>query len=227
MTDFASRCRFLNGGVASANAAYATVQLGWDPMGKLGEAWLRDARDVLAKEGEALGVRAVIAGEPCDGWDAIHAVYGTLPMLAGLISGFVLLLVGVAFRSVLLPLRTAATITVTLIVVYGMAVLVYQDGIFDWAFVDGLHQGAGQEWLVPVLSFPILVGISLDYDVFLLSSVFELRAAGHTTDEAVRMGVYSTGSVITTAGVIMAIAFSGLMFSTMPVPPARAELAIS
>ena len=162
-------------------------------------------------------MHASLSGQGADGWDGIHAVYATLPMLAGLIISFVLLLVGVAFRSVLLPLRTTVTIAFTLIVVYGLAVLVYQDGALNSQPVPGMKAAAGkaQDWVVPVLSFPMLVGISLDYDIFLLSSIAELRAAGHDTLSAIRHGVVRTGSIITTAGVIMAIAFSGLMFSSV------------
>lgn len=68
-----------------------------------------------------------------------------------------------------------------------------------------------------MVSFPILVGISLDYDIFLVARIAELRHhGGMSTRDAIRAGVESTGKIISVAGLIMAIAFSGLLFSTLP-----------
>jgi len=63
------------------------------------------------------------------------------------------------------------------------------------------------------MSFSILVGLGLDYDVFLFSRVYEYRLAGFNNRASILKGVYKTGSVITGAGLIMAIAFAGLLLS--------------
>ena len=64
------------------------------------------------------------------------------------------------------------------------------------------------------MSFSVIVGVGLDYDIFLLTRVLEYRHAGLGEAEAVVAGLSQTGHIITAAGVIMAIAFSGLLLST-------------
>jgi len=63
------------------------------------------------------------------------------------------------------------------------------------------------------MSFSILVGLGLDYDIFLFSRVVEYRKAGFSDRASITKGVYKTGRIITAAGVIMSIAFGGLLFS--------------
>jgi len=114
------------------------------------------------------------------------------------------------------PVRLFITIALPLTVVYGFAVLVYQKGLLDvmhWSAIGNTH---GLYWLTPVMTVTILIGLALDYDVFLFARVHEYRLQGLPTRESIVRGVYSTGSIITAAGVIMAIAFSGLLFSEMP-----------
>jgi len=100
--------------------------------------------------------------------------------------------------------------------VYGLTVLVYQDGLLEWTHVPGLT-GAfkSQQWFIPAISFSVVCGICLDYDIFLLSKATELREQGLTALEATREALCCTGGIITAAGAIMAIAFLGLMFASM------------
>jgi len=63
--------------------------------------------------------------------------------------------------------------------------------------------------------FPILVGLSLDYRVFFLNIMIEMKEKGYSNSEAVAIGLHRTGTVIMTAGFIMVIAFGGLVFSTV------------
>jgi uncharacterized membrane protein YdfJ with MMPL/SSD domain len=87
--------------------------------------------------------------------------------------------------------------------VYGLGVLVFEQGLLFWKKVEALY------WLAPVMSFSILVGLGLDYDVFLFSRVVEYRRMGYTDRASILKGVYKTGGIITAAGIIMAIAFTG------------------
>jgi RND superfamily putative drug exporter len=96
------------------------------------------------------------------------------------------------------------------------SVWVFQGGNFEWAS-SNLKSIHSLYWLVPVMSFSILVGLGLDYDIFLVSRIYEYRLLGFTSDSAVVKGIYRTGSIITGAGVIMAIAFAGLMLSSVSV----------
>jgi RND superfamily putative drug exporter len=72
-------------------------------------------------------------------------------------------------------------------------------------------------WLVPIMTFSIIVGVALDYDVFLISRILEYRLEGYEHKTSIACGLHATGGIITAAGVIMAFAFGSLMFSSNPV----------
>ena len=101
--------------------------------------------------------------------------------------------------------------------VFGLSVLVYQNGILKWSNFAPLSptpngkDEPGMCWLIPVMAFSIMVGLSLDYDVFLVSRIVEYRAEGKSDRESVLLGLAKTGRIITAAGIIMAIAFLLLM----------------
>jgi RND superfamily putative drug exporter len=101
-----------------------------------------------------------------------------------------------AFRSVVLPLKAVVLNVLTVAAVYGLLTLVFGE-------VDG--------W-VPIFLFATLFGLSMDYEVFLVSRVREFWLETGDNKEAVARGVERTGRVITTAAAIMAVAFSGFVF---------------
>ena len=68
-------------------------------------------------------------------------------------------------------------------------------------------------WLAPLLSFNTIVGLAIDYDVFLTSRILEARISGHGHEKSILVGICNTGNIITAAGCIMAISFGGLLFS--------------
>ena len=100
--------------------------------------------------------------------------------------------------------------------VYGCAILVYQDGSLNGLNLHFINGTGGLYWIIPVMTVSILCGLALDYDVFLFARVYEYRAiANKPTRDSVILGVYKTGSIITAAGIIMAIAFCGLLSSAI------------
>lgn len=95
--------------------------------------------------------------------------------------------------------------------------LTYQHGAFDFVGVRALGRapnGGELCWLAPVMCFSIIIGLGLDYDVFLISRIYEFRLAGYVDHAAALKGVYKTGYIITAAGLIMTVAFGGLFAST-------------
>lgn len=128
----------------------------------------------------------------------------------------VFVVVGLAFRSLLIPLRAVFSIGLTLGGVYGIAAGVYQYGIFDWLGWQALGSMRALFWIPPVLSFSILVGLGLDYDIFLLTRIVEFRQQRMADRASILMGLTRTGRIITAAGGIMAVAFFGLLFSRVP-----------
>ena len=89
-------------------------------------------------------------------------------------------------------------------------------GALEFLGFYGLRSTGGLCWIPPVLCFCMLVGLGLDYHVFLLSRVVEFRLAGFGDREAVLLGLAKTGTIITAAGMIMALAFLGTLFAHEP-----------
>ncbi len=140
-------------------------------------------------------------------------MYEAFPLALGVTTAVVFVVVGIAFRSLLIPLRSILTIGMTLGLVYGLAAFVYEDNILNFLHLGGVHGMGALYWIPPVLSFSICVGLGLDYDIFLLTRIAEYRRSGLDDQRAVLMGLARTGRIITAAGGIMAVAFFGLLFS--------------
>jgi len=126
-------------------------------------------------------------------------------MLVGLTAMVLFIIVGFIFQSVLVPLRQVFTIGLSICFVYGLSAFVFQD-----LNVKNAH---AIYWMELVMTFSILVGLGLDYDVFLFSRVMEYRKLGYTNRASITKAIYRTGPIITAAGLIMAVAFGGLMLS--------------
>lgn len=110
---------------------------------------------------------------------------------------------GLAFRSCLIPVRLLGTVVVTLLFVAGSTVLMYQY-ILGY---DGIY------WFVPICTACLVIGLTIDYDVFLISRIYEFRQSGYTTETSILRAMAKQSTTITTAGIIMTMAFSSLLLS--------------
>ncbi len=145
--------------------------------------------------------------------DSIDEVYALFPTMIIITILVIYVVIGLMFRSAFVPLRLLITIALTLSWIYGLSVLVFEENILDWLFpvlkdVDAMY------WITPIMAFSILIGLGLDYDVFLLSRVSEYRRKGYYELSSLHKGVYRTGGIISAAGIIMATSFSGLLLSS-------------
>lgn len=170
-------------------------------------------RAALAKW-EALnpGWTAVLAGGATEAADTRAAVMGGVLYYLGLSISMIMAVVCVTFRSLLMPLRLALALLFTLAGTFAVCVVIYQTpllhGIFPWLqYFNGLTYEA-----VPVAT-GIAIALGLDYDIFLVSRIVEFRMQGYTDRASVFRGVAKTGGVISGAGLIMSLAFSGLCFA--------------
>jgi RND superfamily putative drug exporter len=138
----------------------------------------------------------------------------TLPLFIGFVILISFLLLTMVFRSVVVPLKAAAMNLLSIGAAYGVLVAVFQWG---WgSSLIGLEGPTPITSVIIVIMFPILFGLSMDYEVFLLSRVREeFRRTGDNV-EAVARGLAGTGRVITSAALIMIVVF--LSFVTSPVP---------
>jgi len=203
-------------------ATFVNAILSVDPFSDQGVAWLKNARatlDRLERGGALGGVKVFIQGSAAVANDAVDSVLHTFPFVICVTMGVVFVLMGCYFQSFVAPLRSIVSISLTLAFVFGLVVLVYEHGILNWTGVSSWSSASAEiSWLVPVMAFSIIVGLALDYDVFLVSRILEFRTEeGYDHKSSIVAGLHATGGIITAAGLIMAVAFGGLMLSSSPV----------
>jgi RND superfamily putative drug exporter len=148
----------------------------------------------------------VLTGAPAFGVDFQTKAYEAFPWLVAavlVITYFVLLR---AFRSLVLPLKAVLMNLISVSAAYGVLVLVFQHG---WGSSIGFHSSPQIEAWIPIFLFATIFGISMDYEVFLLSRVREEWDRTHDNERAVAYGLEHTGRIITAAALIMIAAFSG------------------
>jgi RND superfamily putative drug exporter len=157
------------------------------------------------------GFRVLVTGAPAFGVDFLDKAYGAFPwLIVGvlLISYLVLLR---AFRSLFLPIKAVLMNLLSVSATYGVLVLVFQH---KWGSALGLDSSPQIDGWIPIFLFAMLFGLSMDYEVFLLSRMREEWDKGHDNETAVAHGLERTGRIITAAAVIMVAAFSGFTFGS-------------
>ncbi len=156
------------------------------------------------------GTRLRIGGLPAFNADYRDAVAGWLPTIVGLVVLATFFTLAVVFRSVLIPLKAVALNVVSVAAAFGAVVLVFQDGY--GAVVLGLDGATGGVFpIVPVLVFCTVFGLSMDYELFLITRVAEARRRGLGDAEAIVEGLERTGGVITSAAAVMIAVFAAFV----------------
>ncbi len=152
--------------------------------------------------------RVYAGGGPPSGVDFISLTYGTFPwlVLAVLLATYVLLMR--AFRSILLPLKAILLNLLAIGASYGLLVVVFKWGVGDKVGLIAFDQIEG--W-IPVFLFAMLFGLSMDYEVFLVSRMREEWDATQDNELAVARGLAKTGRIVTVAGLVMFAAFMGFV----------------
>ncbi len=188
------------------------IQTPFDPWGDDAESWIKQTRLILERYEEQTGYKLYLAGGSTVMVDAIDKVYELFPLMISITIIVVYILIGLMFKSAFIPLRLIFTIGITLSFIYGLGVLVFETSFLN-SVISPLQDINAFYWLVPIMAFSILIGLGLDYDIFLLSRISEYRDKGYSDKAAIHKGMYKTGNIISFAGIIMAIAFSGLLLS--------------
>jgi RND superfamily putative drug exporter len=154
-----------------------------------------------------------IGGEAAQGADFLGAVYGNFPLLLALISVFTFLLLARAFRSLILPLKAVLLNLLSVGAAWGLIVLVFQKG-FGSGAIWGIEATHAINVEMPIVVFAFLFGISMDYQVFIISRMREAYDRTGSTETAVVEGIGRTGRLVTSAALILGLAF--VAFSTTP-----------
>ena len=154
------------------------------------------------------GVKVYAGGGPPSGRDFLDLTYGAFPwlVLAVLVLTYFLLLR--AFRSVILPLKAIVLNCLSIGAAYGLLSM-----FFEWGAADrfGLIAFDQIEGWIPVFIFAMVFGLSMDYEVFLVSRMREEWDAGLSNEDAVSHGLAKTGRIVTAAGMVMFAAFMGFI----------------
>lgn len=132
--------------------------------------------------------------------------------------------IAVSFKAALIPFKLMFTVILPITWTYGAALYVYEDGILEWTgfpglqptYIDGVP--AGIDWTVPMFTLTIMLGLALDYDVFLFERVYEFREEGFGDKEAIQLGLSATGPIISAAGLIFGFTFVSMLLGSIAVP---------
>jgi putative drug exporter of the RND superfamily len=167
---------------------------------------LRD--QIVPAAGFPATARVYAGGGPPGGKDFLDLTYSWFPwlVLAVLVATYFLLMR--AFRSVLLPLKAIVLNLLSIGAAYGLTVVVFKWGAGERLGLLSYDQVEG--W-IPVMVFAMLFGLSMDYEVFLVSRMREEWDNGATNEEAIVAGLVKTGRLVTSAGLIMFAAFMGFV----------------
>jgi len=164
-------------------------------------------RDLVPQTlGRVPGVETAVTGVTAEDVDFTHQMKHGVPYVIGFVLALAFLLLLVAFRSIVVPLKAIVLNLLSVGAAYGVLVLVFQH---RWAepILGFTSNGAIISWL-PLFLFVVLFGLSMDYHVFILSRVRESVDAGMKTDDAVRYGITVTAGVVTSAALVMVGVFS-------------------
>jgi RND superfamily putative drug exporter len=153
----------------------------------------------------------LVGGLPAGFVDSTGVISADLPLALLLVAGFTFLLLLLLFRSVFIPLKALALNVLSLGATFGVMVWIFQEGHLS-GLLDFTPTGALIDTM-PILMFCVAFGLSMDYEVFLVSRIKELHDAGLSNEDAVAGGLQRTGRIITAAALLMSIVFIGLVTS--------------
>ena len=179
-----------------------------DPSTDQAQDAVRRLRDEIVPAAfDGTGATVYVGGDAAFVTDFVDLVNGRTPAVFAFVLTLSFLLLLVAFRSVVVPLKAIVMNLLSVGAAYGMIVLVFQHGV--GAGVLGFQQTDVIEAWVPLFMFAVLFGLSMDYHVFLLSRIKEHYVATGDNAASVEHGLSVTGAIITGAALIMVAVFGG------------------
>ena len=155
---------------------------------------------------------ATLSGAPAVDRDFVHAVYGNFPYVLAFVAILTLILLARAFRSIVLPIKAVILNLASLGAALGIVVF-----IFQWGHGSSLWNITATQAItawIPLMIFAFLFGLSMDYEVFMLTRIREAYDETGDTDAAIELGLARTGKLVTSAALILMFAF--LVLSSSP-----------
>jgi putative drug exporter of the RND superfamily len=169
----------------------------------------RTTLDHMRNAAHAAGSDVRVGGLPAQNDDFINAVYGGFPLMIALIAIVTFILLARAFRSLLLPLKAVVLNVASVTATWGVLAIMWQNGHGSDVLWGIDATGSVPAW-IPLMVFAFLFGLSMDYEVFILSRMREEYDASGDTRTAVVRGIGRTGRLVTSAALILFLAFAAL-----------------
>jgi len=198
------KARFAPGGQVAA----LDVPIRGDDAGDQALTAVRNLRSTVIPDlFGSTGARVLVGGRTAENVDYADSVTKPTPYVFIFVLGFTLVLLTVAFRSIVVAATSIVLNLLSVGAAYGLIVLVFEKGVGNGIF--GFQQVDAIEAWVPLFLFSVLFGLSMDYQVFLLSRIKERYDETGDTTASVRWGVGSTARIITGAALIIVAVFAG------------------
>jgi uncharacterized membrane protein YdfJ with MMPL/SSD domain len=192
----------------NGDTAAIGVQVGGDRTGPTALAAVRHLRSVeIPRAFAGTDARVVVGGDTADNVDFIDAMNAWLPIVFVFVLGLSFVLLTIVFRSIVIAATSIGLNLLSVGAAYGLVVLVFHHGVGSGLF--GFQKIDAIEAWVPLFLFSVLFGLSMDYQVFLLSRIKERYDETGSTTDAVVHGVSSTARLITGAALIIVAVFAG------------------
>jgi RND superfamily putative drug exporter len=206
----ATRPSFLPGTGGRSDVAIARIYPKGSPQDASTAALLHRVRnDVVPAAERGTGLNVLVGGQTAIFDDFSHVLSRKLPLFIGVVVLLSFLLLMVVFRSIAIPLTAAVMNMLSAGAAFGVVTAIFQNG---WgASLLGIDKTGPIEAFLPVLMFPILFGLSMDYEVFLVTRIFEEWHRRRDNRAAVTHGLAATGRTITAAAAIMVLVFGAFV----------------
>jgi uncharacterized membrane protein YdfJ with MMPL/SSD domain len=193
---------------ADGEVAVLSVPVAGDPSASEATNAVRELRSEIVPEAfQGTGAEALVGGQSSEDIDYFDSVIDPAPYVIAFVLLLTFILLTVVFRSIVVAGTAVALNLLSVGAAYGLLVLVFQEGV--GAGLLGFQQTDTIEAWVPLFLFSVLFGLSMDYQVFLLSRIRERFDQTRDTTDAVTFGVGSTARIITGAALIIVAVFSG------------------
>jgi RND superfamily putative drug exporter len=193
---------------SAGDVAAIGVQVGGDKTGSQALAAIRHLRSTLIPQAfRGTNTHVVVGGDTADNVDYIDAMNNWLPIVFVFVLGLSFVLLTIVFRSIVIAATSIALNLLSVGAAYGLVILVFRHGIGSGLL--GFQRVDAIDAWVPLFLFSVLFGLSMDYQVFLLSRIKERYDATGSTTDAVIHGIASTARLITGAALIIVAVFSG------------------
>jgi RND superfamily putative drug exporter len=204
------------GGVPGVHGAFAVNDPQWQrdgtplvdaiPVADGSTSAGRDTITAVRNEAHAVGPSVHVGGIGPENADFVSAIYGSFPAMIALIAVLTFLLLARAFRSLLLPLKAVVLNVISVAAAWGVITLVWQEG-HGSNLLWGIAATHSVTAWIPLMVFAFLFGLSMDYEVFILSRMREEYDSTGSTNTAVIRGIGRTGRLVTSAALILFLAF--------------------